>query len=146
MTKKKSQKKNKKLTLRQFITNHCFNIRNCGYLSNFKFDTLSTINKGADMQITVDHTYLCFHLEYNKPKMTKAYKDGDYEYIVQTLCHEMAHLVTTEFRDNLNIESKPKTVTYYLERVTELTSRWLYNSYKRYMDERKINIKTGKCK
>ncbi len=141
-----------KKELNDFIIEHSSNIRQCAYLTNYTLVNLSCeknlSHKGREtaMQIDVDHKYLSFNLCYGIEWAESSWKSKNYKEIIITLCHEIAHIVTTESEERLNIKSSNSEIEYYYERLTELTSRWLYNSYCTFIDRHKINLKTGKSK
>ena len=154
MTSKKPTKKTKteEDKLADFLVTHTRNILWCGNLSKFDLRKLYEIGKSKakkrmpNMEIAVDHTYLEFDLGYDKELMTSHWKDKKYSVILQILCHELTHILTTEADIMLKFKSSTKDRDYYFERLTEHTSRWLFRIYEDFMENRKIDIKTGLIK
>ena len=81
-------------------------------------------------EIHVDYKYFQFHLSVNKKLWDKELKKGNIDYLDGVLCHEIAHLITEEIEEYLKFRSSTDDVRHRLERVTELTSKWLYRLYK----------------
>lgn len=153
MGKKKPSTFNKKerREFNNFMWGHVQKILNCANLAHFEMRTLQSVApvKRVDggevaMHIEVNHKYMQFVLTYHDNYSSRVWKDGDYEELVKTLCHEITHIATTEAVDQLKLNYNSKAVSYYFERLTEFTSRWLYDNYKRYMKDFNIDIKTGR--
>lgn len=150
MIKKPTKKETEQLD--DFIVKHIRNIRWCGCLSSFELRTLYAIEnpknkkKTTSMEIAVDHTYLEFDLGYNEKEILEFWRDKRYIKILQILCHELTHIVTSEADEMLKIKSTTKEREFYFERVTEHTSRWLYRIYEIFIENRKVDIKTGLIK
>lgn len=151
MTKKKPTKTEIE-SLDDFITMHLRNILWCGNLSNFELRILYAIEKPktkkkiTSMEIEVDHTYLEFDLGYNEEQILRYWQGKRYTKIIKILCHELTHIITNEADDMLKFKSNRKEIEYYFERMTEHTSRWLFRIYEDFMENRKVDIKTGLIK
>lgn len=130
-----------------FVWAHVGKILSCGNLGHFEMRTLQSVpgevSEGGQvaMHIEVDHKYMFFTLTYHDHYAAKAWEEKDYEELLKTLCHEMAHILTTEPMENLKMTGK---VSYHFERLTESVSRWLYTIYRDYMEDFAVDIKTGK--
>lgn len=131
-----------------FVWGHVGKILHCGNLGHFEMRTLQSVpgevNKDGSqvaMHIEVNHKYMQFTLTYHDHYAARAWEEQDYEELLKTLCHEMAHILTTEPQERLKMTGQ---VSYHFERLTESVSRWLYELYRKYMNDFAIDIKTGR--
>lgn len=155
---KMNKKKEYKFTQKQeekfeeFILSHLWWIQSAGDMTHFRMSTLSVHDepkhRGGDiiMEIEPRYDYLDFTLGYGRKKCAQYWINKNHRTLIQTLCHEVAHIITGEASDMLEYKSKTKDIEFYFERVTEHTSRWLYHVYQDYMTEHSIDLKTGKIK
>lgn len=136
-----------------FLENHLSHILECAQLAHFtvrarrRFSAEEGDEKFAAMTVEVDHKYIQLIISYESGYAANHWEDKDYKELIQTICHEVAHLVTTEAEAKLVFISNSKEKSYYFERMTEHTSRWLYGYYNHFwMKSRKIKIETGVSK
>ena len=148
MAEKKHRFRNKKEeeAFDDFLRSHIDKILTCGDLSHFymrKFSSQAHSKKDLAMWVSVDHKYLEFDLTYIEHYAACEWHRKNYSELVRTLCHEVTHILTLEPEHRLNIKGEKE---YYFERLTEHTSRWLYENYKGYMKTFGIDIATGQSK
>lgn len=135
-----------------FIRNHCTRIQQAAYLTHYEMsrfyssEDLKHNGRETAMQIDVDHQYLAFDLGYGVEWAKHVWGKKDYDSIISTLCHEVTHIPTTEVEEKLHSKAIKKDKEFYYEKLTEHTSRWLYESYLRYIEIQGIDIKTGLIK
>lgn len=150
-----SKFKSKKIQVQfeSFLENHLAHVLDCAQLAHFmvrarkRFCADESETAPAAMTIEVDHKYLQLVISYESNYAARMWEEKDHEELIRTICHEVAHLVTTEAESKLVFISNSKEKSYYFERMTEHTSRWLYGYYDRYwMKSRKIKIETGVSK
>ena len=104
----------------------------CAHLTNYALVRIKSFDGSSEnaMEIDVDHKYLNFCLKYNPEWAAEYWYKKDYEELLSVLAHEIAHIITCEADDKLVFISSGKERSYYFERVTEVTSRWLYHLYR----------------
>lgn len=137
--------------LNRFLCNHISNIRHVAWLSNFKIGFSESHKDDADfkggsparMTMDIDYQYLTATLRYNKKTIPEMWKNRNYDEIISTICHELAHIITGESFEKLKIKYKGDG-KYYQERLTEHVGRLIGWKYDGYMDQYKINKRTGK--
>lgn len=135
----------------QFLSNHLYNIRNASHLTHYnlkykrgdKDDSDFKGNKPARMTMDIDHEYFESTLRYNEDVVGGLWKDREYDKILELLCHEMAHIPTSEPFDRLKIKYVGDA-KYYQERLTEFVGRLINYRYGGFMRHNKINKRTGK--
>lgn len=152
MKKEKKPLFKSELARKQFLgwaDNHAQMLIAAAGLSMFKLHKISWISlpSKSAMEIEVDHKYLYFNLDINEAWAAERWRKKEYEELLLVLTHEIAHVATTEPQDNLIYKSCSKDKSFYFERLTEITSRWLYQYYrKHYMDYFNITLETGETK
>lgn len=148
MGKKRVFKNDKhKQAFTDWVFNHSRNILKAGNISNYQVVGLSWLGEptSSAMEVVIDHKYFTIDLRVNRTWAVLKWEKKYYHDLLQTLCHEMAHVVTDEADHKLVFISNSKERSFYFERMTETTSRWLYSYYLRYMKDKPItNIATGK--
>lgn len=130
-----------------FVDNHLENIRSCADLSHFACNKKTLYEEKYTswaMSISSDYRYLDFDLNINSEYASEKWENKKYRQLISTLCHELAHIVTEEI--NSCIDKKKTSHRYYMERITEHTSRWLFQLYLKYMKEWGIDESTGQAK
>lgn len=135
-----------KTAFETFLRNHVDNILTVAALKHYQLRPLTRYEKLSGytaMQITPNTRYLDFHLEYSEDYAATQWRTKDFPELLHTLCHELAHIPMWEVEKGLNIENKQKTIDDHIERVVEHTSRWLYDSYMRFVDALNIDLETG---
>jgi len=80
------------------------------------------------MTMNVDYEYLRAYLEYDKKKLSPILKAGNQDEILRYICHEVAHIITSELVDTVGLSYKGH-VKFYLERQTERVGRIIYSNY-----------------
>ncbi len=142
--------------INNFLGNHLSHLLACAWLSDFKVTFKSskdaseaelkdfTGTKSAYMTNDVDYEYLTSHITYNKDKLLQDFLEKKFSNIIDILSHEIAHIVTGEAFDKLNIKYTGDG-RFYQERLTERVGRYIYRLYMfDYVTDNKINIQTGK--
>lgn len=138
--------------LNTFFGNHLANICQVARVSNFKIG-FSRSNKDdkdfkgdspATMTMDTDYEYLTATLRYNNKIVPEMWKDKNYDRMISTICHEVAHIITGESFEKLKIKYKGDG-RYYQERLTEQVGRLIESQYQnQYIPHNKINKRTGK--
>lgn len=145
-------KGNKKVL--EFISDHLTQIRYIVMLDDFEIYVKSSknidrkkskIEDSMAMCIQVNYEYICASLIYEEKEMCMLYNNRKYEHIISYICHEIAHLITSEPFDDLKIPYKGRGRKLQ-ERLTERVGRLIYRLYMNYIRESKISITTGKRK
>lgn len=129
-----------------WLSNHGKLLLFAATLSNYEITKLCRLDDDTTsaMEVDVDHKYLTVHLKYSEAWASRYYHEKNWNELLAVLAHEIAHVVTSEADDKLVFISNSKERSYYFERATEITSRWLYKYYKHYyMPTYKINPRTG---
>lgn len=114
-----------------WLETHAKYLTSAARLTNYALVRLRSLKlptKNA-MEIEVDHKYLTFILDYNPQWAAEYWQKKDYEELLSIVAHEIAHLATSEADDKLYFISSSKERSFYFERLTEMTSRWLYRYY-----------------
>lgn len=130
-----------------WVLTHAKNILRAGDISQYQVTSLRWLVEPTDnaMEVVLDHKYFTIELRAAKSWAVDHWYKKEYYELLKVLCHEMAHVVTDEANDRLIFISNSKERSYYFERMTETTGRWLYKYYLRYMEDTpKTNIATGK--
>lgn len=147
MAEKKFKTDKHKKAFESFVFNHSKNILRAGNISQYQVSCLRWLAEPSEnaMEVILDHKYFTIELQVNRTWAVGHWYKKEYLDLIRTLCHEMAHVVSDEADDRLVFVSNSKERSFYFERITETTGRWLYNYYLRYMDDKpKTNIATGK--
>lgn len=135
-----------KLAFEQFLENHAAHILQVAGLNNYILRHLqwyATLGKNVEMSVEVDLRYLDITINYSEDACAIDWNKPDYEDLLRVLCHEITHIITTEFIESVYIENDPKFVEHQEERLTEHVSRWLYAAYVAFMGDNDIDLKTG---
>ena len=114
-----------------WLERHAKNLTAAARMTNYslvRIRSLKLPTKNA-MEVDVDHKYLNFTLDYNPAWAAEYWQKKEYEELLSVLAHEIAHVATSEADDKLIYISSSKERSFYFERLTELTSRWLYRYY-----------------
>ena len=142
-----------------FLYSHARNIQKCLQLTHYRlfFDDTSRKKcaiKNAAMTINVDFQYLEADISV-KESIKDCWKLKDYNVIINTLIHEICHILIDElygcYEDEVKRNEKKgvkldyDSGNFYRERTTEHISRWGARLYQDFMDINNINLKTGKC-
>ena len=147
--------KKDKENIDSFVGNHLRHILFCSktgmdFILSYKSSDIADENEKKDftgrspsfMTIDIDYKYLTADLIYNQERIEESWKDKNYLGIVNTLCHEVSHIITGEPFETLKIKYKGASEELQ-ERLTERVGRILYRLYINFMTENKINVKTG---
>jgi hypothetical protein len=137
--------------IKDFFYHHISNIRMIARLEDFYIGFQPSDDDDKDfkgsrpamMTMQTDYEYLTSELRYNRDVILEAWKNKDYESILETLCHEIGHIVTSEPFDRLNIKYKGEG-KYYNERLTERVGRLISRLYQRYCHDNDIDLRTAK--
>lgn len=138
----------KRTPVENFIHNHLRNIAWACSLDDFEvsFSCLKPkkgeVLNSVSMQIRVDYEYLQGKISVNKNIVDGYWKKKNYSAIVADLCHEMAHLITSEPFDELGIPYKGRSKILQ-ERLTERVSRLMCRVYNKWMRVFDYNMATG---
>lgn len=128
-----------------FIKNHISKVQYVANMNDFIVYVENTkMPKSHLMRIHVDYEYLTATIEYGET-VIQYWKDRRYEDIIKAICHEIAHIITSEPFDRLDIKYKGEN-KFYQERLTERVGRIIMSSYICFCNENNIDIKTGKEK
>lgn len=87
------------------------------------------------MNIEIDHRYMEGLIRIDTKRAMLNMVNGAQDVILAALCHEIAHLVTSEmvnpFAWKGEVDPNPKKIKeHFEERVTETVSRWALRLYK----------------
>ena len=125
-----STTKRTQMKLQEFLDFHLARMLECFNLKHFEL-TIKKARISATMDISVDTQYLYGTIRYGK-RICKKYKDGEKEFVLKSLCHEIVHCFTSQiscFHKSTKLRLKAE------EQVTEHLSRLLYKHYKQYVKE-----------
>lgn len=103
----------------------------CANLSHYLLRAINSVPSmpSAEMAIETDTKYLEVTLTYSEDHCSADWYAKELDDTLMVLCHEIAHIPTTEFINGLHIDNNAKTITYHDERLTEHVSRWLHKAY-----------------
>jgi len=118
------------MELKQFLGFHLGNMIKCFNLTHFDVE-IKREDTPSFMEIDVDTTYLTGEIVYGNLIEDK-YKAGDTDFVLKTLCHEVAHLFTSQIT---SLHKETKHSLKVEEQVTKHLSRLLYKHYKQYVKE-----------
>jgi hypothetical protein len=130
-----------------FLNNHIQGAIRAADLDQFTPNEIKWLKEPTDnaMEVDVDHKYFTVGVKVSESWVLGKYREKKYENIIMVICHEIAHVATSECDDKLVFISSSKERSYYFERLTEITGKWLHRYYwHRYMPMNKINPATGK--
>jgi hypothetical protein len=140
---------NKKKAYKDFVAAHMHNILYISNLDDYElfFLELEKDNENSDVCATmeVDYEYLRAKLACDDKYFDKQFKAKNYKDLIHVLCHEAAHIITSELPDLVGLDYKGQ-MKFYLERATERTGRLINRLYSNWMEKHKIKIETGKGK
>lgn len=136
----------------EFLNNHIWNLLNSSTLSHytvgFSFGTGENNqdfrgSKPASMTMETDHEYFRAMLVVKEDWFFESWREGKYEDLLSILCHEVAHILTSEMPDKLKLRYSGES-KYYQERLTESVGRLIGRVYEVERGRRGIDMKTGR--
>lgn len=147
---KKFKSEKERVEFEAFVKRHVAHIKSLAKLDLFLFRTLQRherLEAPNAMEIETDYKYFEFILIYSEDYAYRHFfEEFNVPELLQTLCHEIAHIATSEAWDALRFDSPIDKQSFYFERSTQITSMWLYELYLHYCQDNKIDINTGKQK
>lgn len=132
----------KKSVIRDFLVFHLTHLQECLNLQRFSLSLHNRAKMSATMDIDIDYRYLYAVISWGD-KVVDLWKSGERRLIIECLCHELTHLVTSvmddPFRENGTPETRSKLKIHYDEQCTEELSRWAFRLYSRWYTEQKFS-------
>ena len=152
--KKKNKKKTKTFKkFKEFVEDTISQVRLSHGLQDYKiwYEFCSQTekvehNKVMLAQIIVDDKYLTADIKIFQPLLDHYY-DGNYKYIREALCHELAHIRTIPLQKLANERwACPEDIEKQAEKLTEILGRLMYKSVYDKVLGVKVKIKKSKKK
>jgi hypothetical protein len=142
------KKKAEDAAYKTFVINHIRNIFGVANLDDFDIGVASltkddTEDDNVSATMDVDYEYLRATIKCSDKWFKERYEEGSYYTLLNVLCHESAHVITSELPDLVGLDYKGD-MKFYLERMTERVGRIIHRLYSQWMTDNKINIQTGK--
>lgn len=134
-----------KITLRDFLKNHIWQIQQSLSLENYDVTVVYSSKKwnipeGVFMECRVNYKYARIDICYGKDAL-KAWKKKWHDNLIEALCHEISHLFTN-WSLNFGIE-RTELFDYYFEFYTSMIDRMVTEKYYKAIKKYNINKKTG---